>query len=315
MDIYIDELNLESFLNQKENSLYEDTLKLLKRQLGLKFNFSKDRLKANENLLPLIQLLTSGVGNTEITFKNNFPNRPLKSNSTNDFNSNQLSSIYWINDTDCNKLIESGSIILGELGEEINLINKLFFHQDDYLFEKKWRINGEGFRNWDDIKDFSLPLTDIIIVDNYILSNKEIFNTNLLSYLSVLMNNSQAKVNIVVYAHPEQIDDDETEILKQIKTCIKNATGKKGTATIIKTRKEHDRTILTNYNRIYSGDSFNFWDGAGRKITKGKEITYSSNAREENHQLFKDLLKDLQGIIDKNPENIEGDKISSYLNF
>lgn len=315
MDIYIDELNLESFINQKDNSLYADTLKLLKRQLGLKFNFSKDRLKTNHKLAPLIQLLTSGMGNTEITFNNNFPNRPLKSNSTNDFNSNQLSSIFWINDSDCNKLIESGSIILGELGEELNLINKLFFHQDDYLFEKKWRINGEGFRNWDDIKDFSLPLTDIIIVDNYILSNKEIFNTNLLSYLSVLMNNSQAKVNIVVFAHPEQIDDDETEILKQIKSCVKNATGKKGTATIIKTRKEHDRTILTNYNRIYSGDSFNFWDGAGRKITKGKEITYSSNAREENHQLFKDLLKDLQGIIDKNPENIEGDKISNYLNF
>jgi len=315
MDIYIDELNLESFINQKDNSLYADTLKLLKRQLGLKFNFPKDRLKTNHKLAPLVQLLTSGMGNTEITFNNNFPNRPLKSNSTNNFNSNQLSSIFWINDSDSNKLIESGSIILGELGEELNLINKLFFHQNDYLFEKKWRINGEGFRNWDDIKDFSLPLTDIIIVDNYILYNKEIFKTNLLSYLSVLMHNSQAKVNIVMYAHPDQIDDDETEILKQIKSCVKNATGKKGTATIIKTRKEHDRTILTNYNRIYSGDTFNFWDGAGRKITKGKEITYSSNAREENHQLFKDILKDLQGIIDKNPENIEGDKISNYLNF
>src|SRR5690606_16648014 len=149
----------------------------------------------------------------------------------------------------------------------------------------------------------------------YILSSKEIFATNLLSYLAVLMAKSQSKANVVVYAHPDRIDGDETEILTEIKKCIKNATGKKGTATLIKTRKEHDRTILTNYKRVYSGDTFNFWDGVGRKITKGKEITYSSNARSDNHQLFKDLIIDLQDIIDKNPENILGDKVSGYLNF
>jgi len=315
MDIYIDEPNLESFLNQKSNTLYEDALKLLKRQLDLRFNFSKDRLKENRNLTPLIPLLTSGLGNTQITFNNDFPSRPLKSNSANDFDSNQLSAVYWISDDDCNKLIDSGSVILGEPGQELNIINQLFFLQEDYLFEKKWRINGAGFNQWTDIQDYSLPLTDIIIVDNYILSSKEIFATNLLSYLAVLMTKSQSKANVVVYAHPDRIDGDETEILKEIKKCIKGATGKKGTATLIKTRKEHDRTILTNYNRVYSGDTFNFWDGAGRKITKGKEITYSSNARSDNHQLFKDLIVDLQDIIDKNPENISGDKVSGYLNF
>mgnify|MGYP003640747108 CR=1 FL=1 len=315
MDIYIDEPNLESFINQKNNSLYDDSLKLLKKQLDLRFNFSKDRLKENATLAPLIPILTSGLGNTQITFNNDFPLRPLKSNSANDFDSNQLSAIYWLSDVDCAKLIESGSVILGEIGQEINVINQLFFLQEDYLFEKKWRINGIGFNNWTDIQDYSLPLTDIIIVDNYILSSKEIFATNLLGYLSVLMTKSQSKANVVVYTHPDRIDGDETEILKEIKKCIKDATGKKGTATLIKTRKEHDRTILTNYKRVYSGDTFNFWDGAGRKITKGKEITYSSNARSDNHQLFKDLIIDLQDIIDKNPENITGDKVSGYLNF
>ena len=51
MDIYIDEPNLESFLNQKNNALYKDALKLLKRQLDLRFNFSKERLKENANLM------------------------------------------------------------------------------------------------------------------------------------------------------------------------------------------------------------------------------------------------------------------------
>jgi hypothetical protein len=315
MDIYIDEVNLESFISQKSNPLFDDSLKLLKKQLDLRFNFSKDKLKENSNLTPLIPILTSGLGNTQITFNNDFPSRPLKSNSANDFDPNQLSAIYWVSDNDCNKLIDSGSVILGELGQEINIINQLFFLQEDYLFEKKWRINGSGFTNWTDIQDYSLPLTDIIIVDNYILSSREIFATNLLNYLSVLMAKCQCKANVVIYVHPDRIDGDETEILKGIKKCIKDSTGKKGSTTLIKTRKEHDRTILTNYKRIYSGDTFNFWDSAGTKITKGKEIIYSSNARSDNHKLFKDMIKDLQDIIDKNPENISGDKVSGFLNF
>ena len=73
---------------QKSNPLYFDSLKLLKRQLDLRFNFSKDRLKENTTLTPLIPILTSGLGNTQITFNNDFPSRPLKSNSANVFDSN-----------------------------------------------------------------------------------------------------------------------------------------------------------------------------------------------------------------------------------
>ena len=315
MDIYIDETNLESFLSQKEHALFPDVLKLLKQQLNINFNFSKNRLKENENLSAIIPTLTSGVADTETTFDNAFPNRPLKTNSAIHFNSEQLSSIYWIDDADGYKLLGAGAVLIALLGEEINETQKIFLNQEDYIFDKKWRINDDGFKSWDEIKEYSLPLTDIIIVDRYVISDKTIIEVNLHSLISALLHPCQSKVNLVIIVHPDNIGDDENEIIKNIKKCINDQTTKASKVTLIKTRKEHDRTIITNYNRIYSGDSFNFWDNGGNKITNGKEIIYSSNGKFENHQLVKAMIKDLQDIIDKNPDNIIGDKVSGFLNF
>lgn len=315
MDIYIDETNLKSFLGQKANPLFYDCMKILKKQLNIRFNFSKQTLKENKDLLPIVSLLSSGVGNTETSFDSNFPERPLKSNSTNHFSSEQLSSIYWLDDEDINKAIDSGGVIISEVGNEISSIEQLFFHQGDYLFEKKWRIGNTDFSSWEDLRPFSMPLTDIVLIDNYILSSKEIIECNIKHYIQVILTKSYSKVNFVLFVHPDRIDGDVEEYRKDLKALVKAETGKAGNVSVIQTRKEHDRTIITNYKRVYTGDTFNFWDNSGRKITKGREIEYSSFLRTENDNLKKALLKDLQDIINKNPENITGDKVSNYLNF
>lgn len=315
MDIYIDEANLQSFLSQKANPLFYDCMKLLKKQLNIRFNFSKQRLKDNKDLFLIGNLLSSGVGNTDTSFNNSFPDRPLKSNSAIGFDSEQLSSVYWLNDKDINKTIKSGSVILSEVGNEISSIEQLFFHQGDYLFEKKWRIGNTDFSCWEDLRAFSMPLTDIVFIDNYILYSKEVVDCNIKDYLRVMLDKSFSKVNLVLFVHPDRIDGDIEEYRKDLKILIKTETGKNSNVSIIQTRKEHDRTIITNYKRVYTGDTFNFWDNSGRKITKGREIEYSSFLRTENDNLKKELLDDLQDIINKNPENITGDKASNYLNF
>jgi len=315
MDIYIDETNLKSFLGQKSNPLFYDCMKLLKKQLNIRFNFSKQVLKDNKDLFPIVNLLASGVGNTVTSFDNSFPDRPLKSNSTNGFNSEQLSSVYWLDDEDISKTIDSGGVIVSKVGKEITSIEQLFFHQEDYLFEKKWRIGNADFSKWEDLRKFSMPLTDIVFIDNYILSSKEIIECNIKDYLRVLLNQSYSKVNLVLFVHPDKIDGDIEEYRKDLKALVKAETGKASNVSIVQTRKEHDRTIITNYKRVYTGDTFNFWDNAGRKITKGREIEYSSFLRTENDKLKKALINDLQDIINKNPENIIGDKLSNYLKF
>ncbi len=324
MDIYIDKANLVSLIKSRENNLYEDCSKLLKKQLNIFFNFSKDELKGNEILGAWIKTFSQGVGeNNTINFNSSFPTRPLKSNSTNTFSNEQLSYVYLLEDEDILKLKNSGTVLIGSVGEEIEVLNKLFFLQNDYLFEKKWRINDPNFTCWNNLRDYSLPLTDIIIADQFILKNKDTdtdtLDCNLIQYLDVLSDVTNTKVNVVVVTNPRNMDYDFEQLKNKIIAKLTVQTGKRPFVTLVKTSKDHDRTILTNYKRIYSGDTFNFWNNAGIKITKGREISYSSMARIENHEMGKGLLSDIQKIIDflkgNNPAFIEGDKKSNYLDF
>ena len=324
MDIYIDKANLVSLIKSRENALYEDCLKLIKKQLNIFFNFSKDELRENEILVAWITTLSQGVGeNNTINFNSNFPIRPLKSNSTNTFSNEQLSSVYLLEDEDILKLKGVGTVLIGSVGEEIDILEKLFFLQKDYLFEKKWRINAPNFRAWNDLRPFSLPLTDIIIVDPFILKNKDTdkdtLDSNLIEYLDVLGALTFTKVNVVVITNPNNMDYTYEQLKNKIVNKLNVCTGKNPFITLVRTSKEHDRTIFTNYKRVYSGDTFNFWNTLGRKITNGREISYSSLAKSENHEISREFLRDIQETINflkkSNPAYIEGDKKSNYLDF
>ena len=324
MDIYIDKLNLISFIKSKSHVLFDDCNKLLKKQLNVYFNFPKNDLKENSLLINWITTLSQGMGeHNEIKFDYNEPIRPLKSNSSNSFSSDKLTSVYLLEDEETEKFQNSGCVLVGKVGEEIQILNKLFLNQNDYDFERKWRINGDNFKTWNDLKDYSLPLTDILIIDPYILKNKDTdtdtIDINLINYLDVLCNKSFTKANIIIVTDPSKTDYNYDEIKIKIASKLKGQLGKKPTFTLILTKREHDRSMLTNYTRVYAGDTFNFWNNRNQKITKGREISYSSLAKRENHNLAIELIADVQKTIDvlnqNNPDYIQGDKISNFLNF
>lgn len=324
MDIYIDKENLLSLINSNSESLYNDCLKTLKRQLNVFLNFPKEDLKSNDKLMAWYSLFNDGVGdNSPIAFGSNFPPRPLKSNVYKGFNSRQLSSAYLIDDERFDALNNTGTLLMAKPGDELQLFNKLFLYNKDYIFEKRWRISSPNFSSWNDLLPFSLPLTDIIVVDPYILKNKDTdtdtVDINLIGYLETLSSVIKAKTNIVIFTNPRNIDVDYPELLPKIRAVLNNNTNVQPNFTLVKTYNEHDRNILTNYKRISSGDTFNFFNNKGQKITKGKEIAYSSFANAENHELALLVFNDLQNQINflnaNNPDYIIGDKVSNYLTF
>jgi hypothetical protein len=168
-----------------------------------------------------------------------------------------------------------------------------------------------------------LPLTDIIIVDPFILKNKDTdtdtIDINLIGFLETLSKIINVRTNIVVFTNPNNIDVDYPALLPKIRAVLNKTTNVQPNFTLVKTSKEHDRTILTNYKRIYSGDTFNFFNNQGQKITKGKEIGYSSLGNAENHKLaievFNDLQTQLNSLKTNNPDFIIGDKECNYLTF
>lgn len=324
MDIYIDKENLLSLINSRTESLYSDCVKILKKQLNVFFNFPKDDLKEDDKLMAWYSTFQEGVGEKNVfSFGNNFPSRPLKSNTHRTFNAQQLSSVYLLNDEKIEVLKSTGTILIGRPGEEISILNNLFLNQKDYLFDKRWKIGGIGFEKWEDLVDYSLPITDIIIIDPYVCSDPSLLGYNLLPFLSCLSNKVKTRLNLIIYTNKETSLPYE-DLSTVIRKTINNNTGANPNFTLIKytdkrgipSKAEHDRTVFLNYVRIYSGDTINYFNNDG-KITKGREIHYSSLARDENYSLAFELIKDLQENINFLNKNggVEGDKVSGYLNF
>lgn len=324
MNLYIDLPNLISFITSRDDEMYPDTLKLLKKQLDVYFNFSKSEVDKNELLLAWYSSeFTQGFGkHNRQVYDSNFPLKPVTVNSFKTFSPDQLCSIYLIDDTSAETILETGTILIGGIGNEIITLSKVFLNHKDYIFEKKWKIGGNSFKNWEDLMPYSLPLTDIIIVDSYITSDEHQLEFNIGKFLECLCKNTKIKINVIIYTdRNESIEYDK--ISKVIRASIKRVTGIGPNFTLITFLKksdigEHDRTIFSNYKRIGSGDTFNYFNSTGAVQTRGREIHYSSLANTENYLLAKDLLTDLQkgiNFLNKNGHEIHGDKKSRFLNF
>lgn len=326
MDLYIDIENINSFISNHSHELYADCLKTMQKQLNVYFNFKKEDIAKDDILMAWFKYFTSGVGvkNKQLFNEEKFPLRPLKSNTYNGFDKQQLSSIYLLNDERIGLLKEKGAVLVGSPGEEFDVFNQVFFFQGDYKFEKKFKIGSPHFNKWNDLATYSSCVSDILFIDSYILSDSAMIDVNFIPFLKTLVAKSKCKINLVLFVNNDLVNVVYSDLSLKVRAAIDSVTGIKPNFTLIKVRDqrgvpsyaEHDRTVFTNYIRVYSGDTFNYFKSDGSKLTKGREIHYSSFGDSENHNLSLELVNDIQKKLDELPADIaEGDKKSNFLNF
>lgn len=334
MNIYIDKPNLLSVIHSVKNDRYSDCIKMLKNCFSIYFTFSKDDVKKlpNADKVDIMQWLTqmsTGVGNTEeenVKWESRFPMHPLEVST---WNSEKLSSVYCLskeNDIKLESTMKKGNLIIACEGEEIETLSSLFF--ENYQFTKDI---FHKITSWNDLESYISPCTDIIISDPYIFSSPELYQQNILSLFRVLgskIKNSQ--INIVIFTLRKNYDQssrtefepDWDTIYSKIRKCSEKHS--KFNVTFVTagkdTLEEHDRTIFTNYKLFSSGDTYNYFNSSGKKITKGRWLHVHSLADKDNEATSKIFIKDMQTIIDtisqKNNETlIKKDKISNFLNF
>lgn len=327
MNIYIDKKNLYSIICQNKHPLYADVIKTLRKQLSLFFNFSKNDINGDDMIMPFFQLMSDGAGESKkIVFldENIFPDRPIKKDCIYDFSHTKLSAVYLIDDENVKEIIDVGGILVGTIGEEFDIFEKLFLQNLDYDFHKEIKIGSIEFNKWSDLSKFNLPLTDIIFIDRYILNDLSLIKNNLIGYLNVLCEHSRDIVNIVLYIDKAKVAINYDTLILEIKTEIIKTTTKSPHVTIVEyaeqrgqeTLGEHDRTIFTNYLRIKSGDSYNYFLSNGNVTTRGREISYNSLAKKDSYNLAMALISDLQTNINfliANRTGIHGDLKSNYL--
>jgi hypothetical protein len=309
---------------------------MVQRDLDKAFNFSKDELKANADLLAWYQTnMAVNVGTSSIAHSSvPFPPRPLKSNTPNTFSSAQLSSVYLLNDDRMDAFKSTSAVLAGKPGECIETLTPLFLGNNDYRFERKYHISDRAtvgattppatFCEWAQLKEVTTPLTYILIVDAYIAKDPTLIEPNLKALLTQLGGRSECALNVVLYTNSTQAQVGYDALRAAVLSAVRQATGKQGTFTLVavtsqrgmKSLAEHDRTILTNYFRVYSGDSFNYWLSNGTKTTTGREISFSSLADPTNRLLARKLIADLQTNLDQlSDRSISGDEVSGFFTF
>lgn len=325
MDLYIDKENLKSFINSRKSDDFDDCLRMLRRQLHIVYNMDKSDVKNDSELLPWVLKIGEGRGASEQcdTFlPEKFPNRPIKSNSYNDWKKRNLLSAYLIDDLDVSKLKNRGCVLLGDVGEELETLVKLFCGRD-YEYHHLYDLQ-KNFLSWEQLtKDNQLlPCTDIIINDRYLFNNEEsLVKYNLSQMLSALANNVRNRIDVVIYTMHEALHNfGKEKATKIIKQALESITGIKPNVTFVCSNDSkkipHDRFVITNYRLLRSGDSFIYFNTKGERITNGGSLDVDSLANHETYIFVESLLEKLQDTYRQVDDcMIVGNKKSKFINM
>ena len=330
MELYIDINNLKSFIKSKDSDDFDDCKRMLRRQLHVVYNFDKEMLKSEPILQQFVTMISEGRGLSEESDKflpstAIFPERPIKANSYSNWNWRELSSVYLIDDIDSRKLKNKGCVLLGEAGEELSILMKLFCGMD-YDFHHLYDLQ-KNFNSWEQLTadNQTLPCTDIIINDRYLFANTyDLVECNLRPLLSVLTDNVKNRINVVVFTKNKpllEFGKDKADAI--FKNTLFKVTGMKPNVTFVTSNDNdkipHDRFIITNYRLIRSGDSFLYFDTKGKKITNGGALDIDSMANHETYTFVQSLLEKLQAsyndIVRLNKDMVIGSKESKYIHF
>ena len=334
MNVYIDKDNLVSYIRSSRDARFEDCNRMLKRKLDIKFTFSKDEIlsldKADAELVMMwMTQMSQGAGNSKdnVRWGVDFPPRPLKSNIHTTFSEEELSSVYLLNDEKIRQLKALGILLYGDIGNEVETLSSLI-QTDDYGFTKQQVI--EDMPNWDVLRDYTSPCSDIILVDQYVFAFEELYDVNICALIKETCSHAKdAKINIVILTLPRCYDKrtkrsftpNWVDIKNRIRSGVESSVGVKPNVTFVLSSKleEHDRSMFTNYNFFESGDTFNYFDSKWRVISDGRHIKIFSLADRDFFANSMRFVKDMQTIIDKvkrvNKDNIIGDQKSNYLKF
>lgn len=137
------------------------------------------------------------------------------------------------------------------------------------------------FSSWTDLKPFLTPFTDVVVVDNYIFADKSLIPSNFEKLLGELSKATNSRFQLSIYTFEERSNiKAREELFQYLKELIYNNNLRCDVQLIFSPSqvKEHDRGVFTNYLRIKSGDSFNYFNSNGEVTTHGTEIEFKSMA-------------------------------------
>ncbi len=258
------------------------------------------------NQVTLFNNLTINRGKTKISIKDESFKKPHKCKLP---NGTKAETVFLINETE------------PDTKEKYTKENGyLFGFTDNYTEKVRLLItdctstipfyNSINLPSWSALTKHLLTCTDVVLIDPFILLDKSLINSNIIEIIKVFSKVSTVKINFTIVTHgiqsKEIYDILHSELVKQSISVE---------LSIISTNtKFHDRTIITNYQRLRSGDSFNYFLSNGQLATKGTELDIIPNTSESHWEIIETLFNKIREIVGKN-QNQTGEFKKNKLLF
>lgn len=306
-EIYIDfcksSPNKDPFDYTKDDENWMQLWKFLKSGTDLIF-VSDEEFDGQKAESRFITSLVSGRGDLKIHYIHKF-NLPHRRTFPNDTFPGSYFMLDINNEVTQKDLLSKNGFLLGFKNNYKKTWDQLSLSGNKHhTFHIRRGGEGERFLQcWNDLSQFILPFTDIIISDRYI-NEQTIRDQNLLKFLQIIDNKITISYNLLIVTQKggkKFLDEFESYLTGKIKELkLKAKLG------IVLTSKEHDRCILMNYLKIESGDSFNYFSKGDHIITNGTELKLFPLCDKDNFEDAKVKLSALKAIVENEQDDKRG---------
>ena len=129
MVLYIDKENLISLVRSEDKAVFAEYAALVRKNLDVQYNFSKEEIKGNEYLTFWFSQFGSGVGGSQdfCPPKTVVPERPMKSNFYNSLDAAGRSSMFFLDDAGKTAAAETKCcVIVSKVGDELSKLKEIF---------------------------------------------------------------------------------------------------------------------------------------------------------------------------------------------
>ena len=313
MRLYIDKENILAFMSGKDDDSFDDSLIMIKKGMEVYYNFPKSEILSN----PVLEAWFGRMKGCGVKFDSKFcpdatvkPERPVKSNFYNEYDSDDRSSIYLLNieENTCNTIKDKRSILIGRPGDELEIFKILL------KIPNRERLMIK-ISSWSEYLP-KVPLTDAIICDNYYFKNYNTYRKNdneLIRALASIPKDSFSLVMIIEESEVHRSIDLEEECkrIKELISSVSKLSKKKCSVTLMTTYSTHSRHIVTNYYRVSPTSCVHLKDNG---LKRDANIMIEVHTDPQSLDTTKELIKIFQDIA-KHPIRIFGDRKSNFINF
>lgn len=330
MTAYIDYPNFCSYLASMNKQDFKQCNDVLLNSFDLCFSFNlKEMAKAKKEIKRNFELWAKTATKNRNKHTTEWEHPYALSHEEGKSSFENKKALYMVSNPDVNDIAKTINLIVAKEGEELDAIRELQI-EGQFIPTKLFSIST--MEDWSVIGRNTTPATDIIIVDSYLFAQNEIdYEINAFSLIKQLCNKMGGKeVNLIIFSRSQYYDKPTdtyyripfSSISRKLHEYIAAQSGVSAHITLVELtgNEKHDRTIVTNYRLVTSGDSFKYFkDGKNVSLcTHGDWMTISSLHDNDNYVNSVNFIQSLQGIVNdasKRLTGIIGEKISNFLHF